>query len=75
MKNNLKIDLKSNGQIKDNSEDSLTASKMSKISKALNGIKTVSNQKSLYSSKDQNKIIKDKINYTEKLKLCRLWIK
>ena len=48
---------------------------MSKISKALNGIKTVSNQKSLYSSKDQNKIIKDKINYTEKLKLCRLWIK
>ena len=72
MKNNLKIDLKSNGQIKDNSEDSLTASKMSKISKALNGIKTVSNQKSLYSSKDQNKIIKDKINYTEKLKLCRL---
>ena len=39
---------------------------MPKISKALNGIKTVSNQKSLYSSKDQNKIIKDKINYIEK---------
>ena len=39
---------------------------MSKISKTLNGIKTVSNQKSLYSSKDQNKIIKDKINYIEK---------
>ena len=62
---NLKIDLKSNSKMKENSKYSLTYSKMSKSQTTID-IKTASNQKSLYLNKNQRKIFKNNINDMKK---------